>query len=39
MSIHAVANLTGYSDERSFRRAFQNWTGQTPAQFRRSTGD
>lgn len=35
LSVQSVARLVGYSDDRSFRRAFQSWTGQTPAQFRR----
>ncbi|MEM7202854.1 MAG: AraC family transcriptional regulator ligand-binding domain-containing protein [Planctomycetota bacterium] len=34
-SVEEVATLVGYSDERSFRRAFQRWTGTTPAQYRR----
>ena len=35
LSIDDVAFQLGYSDERSFRRAFERWTGQTPAQARR----
>jgi AraC-like DNA-binding protein len=30
-----VAALVGYSDGRSFRRAFERCTGETPASFRR----
>jgi AraC-like DNA-binding protein len=29
-----VAEVLGYADSRSFRRAFERWTGETPAQFR-----
>jgi len=34
--VHEVAFLVGYADVRSFRRAFQRWTGLGPAEFRRS---
>ncbi|MEM7308114.1 MAG: AraC family transcriptional regulator ligand-binding domain-containing protein [Planctomycetota bacterium] len=37
-SVAGVARLVGYAEERSFRRAFADWTGQTPAGFRRSRG-
>jgi len=30
-----VAAALDYSDGRSFRRAFERWTGETPANFRR----
>ena len=36
ITVDQAALLLGYSDERSFRRAFQRWTGQSPAGFRRS---
>lgn len=36
MSIDEVAFLLGYSAERALTRAFKRWTGETPAQFRRS---
>ncbi|MEM1453244.1 MAG: AraC family transcriptional regulator ligand-binding domain-containing protein [Planctomycetota bacterium] len=36
LSIEAVAELVGYAEERSFRRAYEGWTGQTPARFRRN---
>ena len=35
LSIEAISNLLGYSDDRAFRRAFKRWTGQTPTEFRR----
>lgn len=34
LSIDEVAFLVGYSDDRAFRRAFQRWTGTSPAAFR-----
>ncbi|MGH1340774.1 MAG: AraC family transcriptional regulator ligand-binding domain-containing protein [Nannocystales bacterium] len=34
LSIDEVAFLVGYSDDRAFRRAFQRWTGKSPAAFR-----
>lgn len=37
-SIQEVAMLTGYIDTRAFLRAFRRWTGQTPSEFRMSTG-
>lgn len=33
-----VAEQLGYSDTRSFNRAFRNWRNVTPAQFQRSAG-
>jgi AraC-like DNA-binding protein len=35
-STEKVAELLAYSDERSFRRAFQRWTLSSPAQYRKS---
>lgn len=36
LTIDDVAFLLGYSDERSFARAFKRWTGSTPAGYRRA---
>ncbi|MEM9898292.1 MAG: AraC family transcriptional regulator ligand-binding domain-containing protein [Pseudomonadota bacterium] len=36
VSTSELAELCGYYDERSFRRAFERWTGQSPAKFRRT---
>jgi AraC-like DNA-binding protein len=36
LSLEQVAERTGYSDVANFTRAFRRWTGQTPAQYRRS---
>jgi AraC-like DNA-binding protein len=35
MSVEAVARQLGYAEPASFIRAFQRWTGTTPAAFRR----
>ena len=35
-TIKQVANLVGFSDEKSFTRAFNQWTGQAPGAFSRS---
>lgn len=36
-SLADVAAKLGYSDARAFSRAFQRWTGETPASFRRKS--
>lgn len=36
VSIERVAGETGYSDVRSFRRAFRRWTGASPHEYRTS---
>jgi AraC-like DNA-binding protein len=36
LSLEQVAERIGYSDVANFARAFRRWTGQTPAQYRRS---
>ena len=33
-SVDQVAESLGFSEERSFRRAFKSWTGSTPAEYR-----
>jgi AraC-like DNA-binding protein len=35
-NIDTISTLLGYSDSRSFRRAFQRWTGVTPCQYKRT---
>ncbi len=37
LSTDEIAVELGYSDPRVFRRAFKQWTGQTPSQFKKST--
>lgn len=37
LSVDQVAALVGYASERSFRRAFERWTGRSPAALRRDT--
>lgn len=37
LPLKRVAHLAGYGDESSFGRAFRRWTGQSPAEFRRSS--
>lgn len=36
LELHEIASLLGYSEQSSFTRAFQQWTGTTPGQWRRS---
>jgi AraC-like DNA-binding protein len=36
LSIAEIAQLLGYSDVSNFRRAFINWTGKSPAAYRRA---
>ncbi|MEM8872228.1 MAG: helix-turn-helix domain-containing protein [Pseudomonadota bacterium] len=36
ISVQEVAFLSGYTDDRAFRRAFKEWTGQSPSAYRRS---
>jgi AraC-like DNA-binding protein len=36
LSTDEIAERLGYADERSFRRAFERWTGMSPAQARRA---
>jgi AraC-like DNA-binding protein len=36
LPLKRVARLVGYGDEASFGRAFRNWTGRTPADYRRN---
>lgn len=35
LSIAEIAYLTGFSESSAFHRAFKQWTGQTPVQFRK----
>ncbi len=37
LSSEQIAAELGYSDPRVFRRAFKQWTGETPSQFRKSS--
>ncbi len=39
IAIGEVGFLLGFSDVAAFQRAFKRWTGNTPAQYRRSTQD
>ena len=34
LEIQRVATLLGYQDPANFTRAFRQWTGQTPSQYR-----
>lgn len=38
VSVNETAYLVGFGEASSFVRAFRRWTGQTPAQFRATTG-
>lgn len=35
-ALSEIAFLTGYSEQSAFNRAFKRWTGQTPANYRKS---
>ncbi|MEO1314106.1 MAG: AraC family transcriptional regulator ligand-binding domain-containing protein [Pseudomonadota bacterium] len=35
ISVQEIAFLSGYTDDRAFRRAFRGWTGQSPTEYRR----
>lgn len=37
LNINEIAEFIGYSDARSFRRAFKNWTGMSPDEFRKKS--
>ncbi len=39
LSISQVARLSGFSDDRSFYRAFKRWLGMTPAAYRKAQAD
>jgi AraC-like DNA-binding protein len=34
LSLGEVAHLVGYDDSTSFHKAFKQWTGSTPAEYR-----
>ncbi|ARU58644.1 AraC family transcriptional regulator [Oleiphilus messinensis] len=36
MTVDQIAELLGFSDASNFRRAFVNWTGKTPSDYRKS---
>ena len=39
LDIEAIARALGYDEPNSFRRAFRNWTGQTPSAYRATLRD
>ena len=38
LSLNQISDILGYSDQRSFLRAFKRWTGETPSSYRSFRG-